>query len=196
MALMKLNLKIIIIAVVVVAAIIGQVALTIWPGLPNPLKWSAVAQASPQEFIEKMAPVAQEVVPQYGLWTSVFLGQAALESGWGESWLAKNANNYFGRKCLQLPCIEIKTPEYRKGQRMIEEHSFQIYESIPDAVHGYCQQFFRKYASGVPVYPELDASTPEALIRSIAPRYATDANYAEKVLAIIREWDLTKYDTK
>lgn len=156
-----------------------------------------VATASPQsDFIDRMGPVAQEIVPGYGLWPSVFLAQAALESGWGRSWLAVNANNYFGRKCLQLPCIEIKTPEYRKGQRMIEEHSFQIYETLPDAVHGYCQQFFRKYESGALVYPELDVSTPETFIRSIAGRYATDPRYAEKVLRIIDEWGLTEWDQK
>ena len=153
-----------------------------------------VATASPQDFIDRMGPVAQEIVPGYGLWPSVFIAQAALESGWGRSWLATTANNYFGRKCLELPCIEIKTPEYRKGQRMIELHSFQIYESIPAAVHGYCQQFFRTYASGVPVYPEMDASTPETFIRSIAPRYATDPRYVEKVLTIIEEYDLTRFD--
>ena len=155
-----------------------------------------VATASPQDFLDKMGPVAQEIVPGYGLWPSVFIAQAALESGWGRSWLATTANNYFGRKCLQLPCIEIKTPEYRKGQRMIEAHSFQIYESLPDAVHGYCQQFFRRYESGVPVYPELDASTPETFIRSVAGRYATDAKYADKVLKIINKWGLKSWDAK
>lgn len=156
-----------------------------------------VATASPQsDFLDKMGPVAQEIVPGYGLWPSVFLAQAALESGWGRSYLAQTANNYFGRKCLQLPCIEIKTPEYRKGQRMIEEHSFQLYWSVEDAVHGYCQQFFRTYASGAPVYPELDASTPESFIRSVAPMYASDPRYAEKVLRIIDEWGLKSWDAK
>ena len=156
---------------------------------------SGVAFASPPEdFIDRLAPVAQEIVPQYGLWPSVFLAQAALESGWGRSWLATTANNYFGRKCLELPCLEIKTPEYRKGQQMIELHSFQIYPDLPAAVHGYCQQFFRRYESGVPVYQELDASTPETQIRSTAKRYATDPRYVEKVLAIIEEYDLTRYD--
>ena len=65
-----------------------------------------VATAAPQDFIDRMGPVAQEIVPGYGLWPSVFLAQAALESGWGRSWLAVNANNYFGRKCLAEPCID------------------------------------------------------------------------------------------
>lgn len=155
---------------------------------------SGGAFASPQdEFIDRMAPVAQEILPGYGLWPSVFIAQAALESGWGRSWLATTANNYFGRKCLELPCIEIKTPEYRRGQQMIEAHSFQIYDSLPAAVHGYCQQFFRRWESGVLIY-NMDASTPETFIRSVAPRYATDPRYADKVIRIINEYDLRRFD--
>ena len=155
-----------------------------------------VATASPQDFIDRMGPVAQEIVPGYGLWPSVFLAQAALESGWGRSWLAQNANNYFGRKCLAEPCVDVWTPEYRNGVKTVELHRFQWYPTTRAAVHGYCQQFFRRYESGAPVYPELDASTPESFIRSIAPRYATDPRYAEKVLRIIDEWGLKSWDAK
>ena len=155
-----------------------------------------VATAAPQDFIAQMGPVAQEIVPGYGLWPSVFLAQAALESGWGRSWLAVNANNYFGRKCLAEPCIDVWTPEYRQGIKTVELHRFQWYPTITAAVHGYCQQFFRRYESGAPVYPELDASTPETFVRSIAPRYASDPRYAEKVLRIIDEWGLKSWDAK
>lgn len=181
MTLMKNKFKTLLIAVVLVAAIIVQ-GVAIAPAL-----------ASPQDFIDKMAPVAQEIVPQYGLWTSVFLAQAALESGWGKSWLAQNANNYFGRKCGYSPCVESLTSEFRNGQWVREKHYFQAYGTINEAIHDYAQKFFRKWPDGTPVY-NMDASTPETFIRSIAPRYATDPNYAAKVLAIIREWDLTKYD--
>ena len=153
-----------------------------------------VATASPTQFIDRMGPVAQEIVPGYGLWPSVFLAQAALESGWGRSYLAQTANNYFGRKCLTEPCIDVWTPEYRQGVKTIELHRFQWYPTTSAAVHGYCQQFFRRYESGAPVYPELDASTPETFIRSIAGRYATDPRYVEKVLTIIEEYDLTRFD--
>jgi flagellar protein FlgJ len=158
----------------------------------------SVANASPQQdFIDKMGPVAQEIVPGYGLWPSVFIAQAALESGWGTSILAVYANNYFGRKCLQLPCLEIKTPEYRYGMCRTEKHWFQMYPDLRAAVHGYCQQFFRVYEkSGARVYPELDASTPESQIRSVAHRYATDPRYAQKVLDIIDEWGLAVWDAK
>lgn len=154
----------------------------------------SIASASPESFIEQVGPVAQEILPGYGLWPSVFIAQAALESGWGRSWLAQNANNYFGRKCLADPCIEILTPEYRSGVRVMEPHLFQVYPDFVSAVHGYAGQFFRRYDSGAMVYPELDASTYETQIRSIAPRYATDPRYADKVLQIINEWGITDWD--
>ena len=154
-----------------------------------------VQAATPEAFIARMGPLAQEIAPQYGIPPSAFLGQAALESGWGTSWLAENANNYFGRKCLADPCVVIETPEYRNGVRVMEPHSFQVYESVEAAIHGYCKQFYRTWSSGARVY-DFDGSSPEAFIRSIAPRYATDPRYAEKVLSIIWEYDLEAWDKK
>ena len=156
----------------------------------------SVAFASPQQdFLDRLAPVAQEIVPGYGLWPSVFLAQAALESGWGRSYLAQTANNYFGRKCLDSPCVEIWTPEYRDGVRLIEPHMFQVYPTIRAAIHGYCQQFYRTWSNGTRIY-NFDASSPESFVRSIWPTYATDPKYVGKVLDIIRRYDLTRYDRR
>ena len=76
---------------------------------------------------------------------------------------------------------------------MQENLSFQIYGSIDEAIHDYCQKFFRKYASGESVY-DMDASTPETFVQSIASRYATDPNYADKVLNIIEVYELRRFD--
>ena len=154
-----------------------------------------VATASPTQFIDRMGPIAQEIVPGYGLWPSVFLAQAALESGWGTSLLSQQANNYFGRKCLESPCVEIWTPEYRDGVRLMEPHMFQVYPTVRAAIHGYCQQFSRKWKSGAPVY-NFDASSPENFVRSIWPTYASDPKYVDKVLNIIEKWGLKSWDKK
>ena len=154
----------------------------------------SVAFASPEsDFLDRMGPVAQEIVPKYGLFPSVFLAQAALESGWGRSYLAQNANNYFGRKCLEEPCIEVWTPEYVNGVKQIELKKFQFYFTITSATHGYCQQFYRRWKSGTLVYT-INTSNAEAFVHSIAPIYATDPEYAEKVLKVIEQYDLKRYD--
>lgn len=188
---MKTNWRIILIAVVVVAAIVGQVALTIWPGLPNPFKWSsAVALASPQQdWIEKIGPAAQRIVTPTCGFPSVTIAQSAQESGWGTSFLATEANNPFGRKCGFSPCIQIMTPEYRNGVRQLEPHWFQVYESLEDALIDYCDKIAK------PWYRR-DFSSPYAFVDSIASPYATDPNYAKSVKSIIRTYRLEVWDAR
>ena len=147
----------------------------------------------PENFIADIAPAAERILPGYGLWPSVFIAQSCLESGFGKSALAEQANNYFGRKCGYDPCIEIPTAEYRDGERVMEFHSFQVYGSLNEAVHDYAEKFFRQYDSGLPVY-NMDASTPFTFVDSIAGKYASDPKYAWKVKSLIYEYDLQKYD--
>jgi flagellum-specific peptidoglycan hydrolase FlgJ len=153
---------------------------------------------APDEFFSWLAPVAQEIVPQYGLFTSVFLAQSALESGFGKS-IPDLGYNLFGRKCSHNPCIQHWTNEERSGVMVKELHEFQYYEDLPPAIHDYCQKYFRKYDSGHPVFL-IDTSSIEAFIDGItqAPRpyarYATDSRYKNKIMSIIIEYDLTKYD--
>jgi len=157
---------------------------------------SGVAFASPQQdFIDSIAPASQRILPGYGLWPSVMIAQACQESGYGQSYLATHGQNIFGRKCNHDPCMQILTPEYRNGVRVMEVQSFQIYESMDEAIHDYAQRFFHKWASGQPVY-NMDASTPFTFIDSVATTYAGDPIYAWKVKSLIYEYDLQKYDQK
>lgn len=53
-----------------------------------------------QEFIEAAAGYVMKYAPDYGIRVcSPIIAQAILESGWGESKLAKQCHNYFGLKC-------------------------------------------------------------------------------------------------
>ena len=47
-------------------------------------------------FSPEVIRLAQETQAKYGVPASVTLAQYATESGYGKSWLARNANNYFG----------------------------------------------------------------------------------------------------
>ena len=49
-------------------------------------------------FINKIAPLAVEDMKKTGVLASLTIAQAILESGWGESTLAKQHNNLFGIK--------------------------------------------------------------------------------------------------
>uniref|UniRef100_UPI0032DB31B4 glucosaminidase domain-containing protein n=1 Tax=Clostridium perfringens TaxID=1502 RepID=UPI0032DB31B4 len=52
-----------------------------------------VPSESGQAFIEAVAPIAQETFKEYGVFPSITLAQAILESGWGQSALATEGNN-------------------------------------------------------------------------------------------------------
>ena len=56
----------------------------------------------PQDFIALIGPAAQASRLQTGIPASFVVAQAALESGWGESGLAKRAMNLFGIKGWQI----------------------------------------------------------------------------------------------
>ena len=58
------------------------------------------AQSSEQlTYIEKHKLLAISEMERTGIPASIKLAQAILESSWGKSDLAKEANNYFGIKC-------------------------------------------------------------------------------------------------
>lgn len=50
------------------------------------------------DFLKKTAKQATKVAKKYGVYPSVMIAQAIVESGWGQSGLAVNANNLFGMK--------------------------------------------------------------------------------------------------
>ena len=149
---------------------------------------SVACAMPPQEFIDRMAPVAQRIITPSCGFPSVTIAQGAQESGWGTSELYQY-NNPFGRKCNAGPCVWILTPEYRDGVRMMEWHKFQVYPSLDAALVDYCDKLSK------PWYKR-DFSSARAFIFSIAKPYATDPNYAASVWKIIKRYDLTRFDRR
>ena len=61
-------------------------------------KVSAATTDAQAAFLNKAAKQAVKAAKKYGTYPSVMIAQAIVESGWGESGLAVNANNLFGMK--------------------------------------------------------------------------------------------------
>lgn len=144
--------------------------------------------AAPSDFIDRVAPVAQRIVTPSCGFPSVAIAQGGQESGWGESELSQY-NNFFGRKCSCWPCVWIMTPEYRDGIKVMEWHAFQAYDSLDAALADYCDKLDK------PWYRR-DFTGPREFIYSIASPYATDPNYAASVWAIIKRYDLERFDRR
>ena len=142
----------------------------------------------PTEFFARHGPTAQEACLDRGYFPSVALAQAALESGWGESELAR-VNNLFGRKCTdQTHCVAKLTPEFRSGRWVQEYYWFAAYVSVRDAFRDYVNKYER------PIYADKDFTSPQAFIRSVAGRYATDPGYTGKIISLIAAYELEEWD--
>ena len=142
------------------------------------------------EFIQWLAPTAQEETKKYNLPASVLIAQGAIESGWGESVIGQY--NLFGRKWNGTgPYIDVSTQEYEDGQYVTVIAKFQDYDSLEEAVDDWCVLMTEEpcYAPAVQALPDT-----EQFVRLMAEKYATDPNYADEILETICANNLTQYD--
>ena len=122
----------------------------------------------------------------------VTVAQAALESAFGNSQLARDAHNYFGIKAHgSLPWIELPTHEAKNGALVRVFARFARYDSMEA-----CFADRERILANVAAYAEARSCTadPEAFIRALARPWATDPHYAEKLLRLYREYGFDQLD--
>ena len=123
-----------------------------------------------------------------------------LESGWGESALSRDDHNFFGIKCffhwggpIATGCKAYKTFECdAKGKCWPETAEFRTYASLADPVrdHGRFLRVNDRYAGAFTFSGDGDA-----FAREIARAgYATNPKYADKIIALMRQYDLYRLD--
>lgn len=134
-----------------------------------------------QEFIAKAKPLALEVQEEYGVPYGVCIAQAALETGWGRY---IKGNNYFGIKGQGQ---RFATHEFVNGKRINIVDSFRAYDSMEDSFEDY-----GRFLSTQPRYAKAFLTKdPEQFARQLQQAgYATDPEYANKLISIMRRWGL------
>lgn len=149
-----------------------------------------------KDFIEKIWQ-AIAGLDLNGLFPSVLIAQAGLESSWGTSSLTSKYNNAFGVKAGKSwtgKTVTLPTKEYRNGQYVSVMGTFRVYDSLAESIAD------RNKLFDLNIYKKQgvrQAQTPEAQIKAIAAAgYATDANYVSKILNTIKSNNLTIYDEK
>lgn len=143
-----------------------------------------------EDFIAWLAPTAQKVCAAHELPASVCIAQGALESGWGRYIIGEY--NLFGRKWNGIGrYLEKQTEEYYDGQWQTVTAKFQDYGSLEEAIQDWCILLIEE-----PVYqPCLSfRKDAEEFVKVLGPIYATDPDYADKVLSIISANELAQYD--
>ena len=135
------------------------------------------------DFIDKVRPIAKQVEYIYGIPQAISIAQSALETGWGRH---VKGNAYFGVKGAGQ---DFMTHEYVDGVRVSVRDSFREYKSMEDSWMDY-----GKLLGKHPRYALIhERDTIEGKVREIhAAGYATDPEYANKVLSIIHRWNLDK----
>nr|WP_239517563.1 glycoside hydrolase family 73 protein [Weissella uvarum] len=158
---------------------------------------SATPGMSKQAFIKKLAPTAVQIQKQKGVPASISLAQAALESNWGQSELAAKYNNLYGVKgSANTRNIKLPTQEYVNGQWQTVNASFRWYDSWEQSMwahatlleHGTSDNS-QRYAKVIRSHNYRDAA--QGLVDG---GYATDPDYASKLIEIIEKYHLNKYD--
>jgi len=85
------------------------------------------------DYFKKTAADAVIAGERLGMDPKLLLSQAALESGWGKSGLAMDANNFAGVKAkLGQPSVEAESAEGYGANRRMEKSRFAAYDSPSD----------------------------------------------------------------
>ena len=141
-----------------------------------------------QLYIARFGKIATEEMRRYGIPASICMAQGLVESRYGTSTLAVRNNNHFGMKCFSRKC--------KKGHcsNFSDDHHkdfFRIYTNPWESWRAHSQMLasgryarlkkygrdYRKWAYGL-----------EQL------GYATDRSYAEKLIGVVEQFNLQRFD--
>jgi flagellar protein FlgJ len=147
-------------------------------------------------FVQRLMPHAQEASRITGIPASFMLGQAALETGWGKHQITgadgTPSHNLFGIKATggwSGKVVETATTEYVNGQPQTRVEKFRAYDSFAEAFRDYARLLSRN-----PRYQQVLANSDSAAGFAQGLQragYATDPNYADKLMRIIRQTTAT-----
>ncbi|MFV0558551.1 MAG: glycoside hydrolase family 73 protein [Enterococcus sp.] len=150
-----------------------------------------------EEFIAQLVPHAQELQAGYGILPSIILGQACLESNFGQSSLASQYNNLFGVKAYgEQEQVNLETQEFVNQQWLTIQGDFRVYDSWEESMDDHTMLFVSGVDWDVHKYEAvLTAKNYQEAAQALQTAgYATDPTYAEKIIAVIEEYDLEQYD--
>lgn len=157
-----------------------------------------VAQVPQSElFINEIAPHAKVIQERHNILPSIILGQAILESDWGQSQLAATYGNLFGIKAYgDVDKVNLGTSEFVNGKWIEVKADFRVYPNWEASLDDHAALF----VNGVDWNPALyqgviQAATYQEAAQALQDAgYATDPDYRQKIVGVIETYNLNKYD--
>lgn len=151
---------------------------------------------SVQSFVRQVHPMMVNAARRLGIEPDVLIAQSALETGWG----AKISRAAGGDSSLNLfnikadkrwagDAVAVTTIEFEQGVAVKQQAAFRRYASLQDSVDDYVEFIH----SGARYAPAVACADGESYIRHLSQAgYATDPQYADKVLRIISSDEFKK----
>jgi len=138
-------------------------------------------------YIDAFKGVAVEEMNTYGIPASITLAQGIIESGSGNSSLAKYANNHFGIKCTS----EWKGKAYYKNDDQNND-CFRVYKDARESYKDHSEFLKRKRYSAL---FELDKNDYVNWAKGLKQAgYATNPRYPDMLINTIEKYQLHQYD--
>lgn len=164
----------------------------------QPVQTDDVSQADKQAFIEEVGPIAQGLQKKYGILASISIAQASLESNFGQSQLASVYNNLYGVKTevTDPQGVVLPTLEFIDGEMQERNERFKVYKTKRESMEAHAQLIYYGTSWDVNYYQDVkDGQDYHAQAKGLqSAGYATDPDYAEKIIEMIETWQLYKYD--
>lgn len=140
-----------------------------------------------EEYIEAYRTIAMQEMRRHGIPASIKLAQGILESGFGNSELAVNANNHFGIKCHGWP---------GRGYTYDDDAPNECFRLYDDPIASFLDH--SEFLLSRPRYEflfDINVFDYRAWAHGLRQAgYATNPNYPAKLIRVIEENDLAIYD--
>lgn len=150
-----------------------------------------------EAYAEKYSAIAISEMHRTGIPASIKLAQALLESNAGRSELARKANNHFGIKCggdWNGKTYHKEDDDYRNGR--LVKSCFRVFKSVEESFVAH-SEFLRnpsKYSryNFLFSYESTDYKSWAHGLKKAG--YATAPTYAQRLIKLIEDYELYKYD--
>ena len=152
-----------------------------------PLEGQPGKPLTAEDYISQWKAVAIKKMKEHGIPASITLAQGLLESGNGNSVLARESNNHFGIKC---------TPDWTGGRTYHDDDRkddcFRVYRDAAESYDDHAKFLQRsRYAALF----ELKSTDYKGWAHGLKKAgYATDPRYPQKLIELIERYELHNLD--
>lgn len=149
-------------------------------------------QGKYEEWIKKFGPIAQQDYSRTGVFASITMAQAMIESGWA---CKDIENNLFGIKCNGYStCKTVTTHEEVNGKTITIDAPFRTYSSIGSSINDHSKFLLdNKMYTSAGVFSASNYKEQAYALKKAG--YATSSSYANTLINQIEAYHLDRYDT-